>query len=67
MSLSTVSTLVGTGASATGATVTVPGVLRTRNQSKCLWLLVDYGYEEFRKMPVNIENTQTYWKVYVVT
>jgi hypothetical protein len=36
LSLSTVSTAVGTGAAATGVIVTVPGLLRTRNQSKCL-------------------------------
>jgi hypothetical protein len=41
LSLSTVSTAVGTGAAATGAIVTVPGVLKTRKQSeylKCLFI-----------------------------
>ena len=31
-----ISTATGTGAMATGIIVTVPGVLRTRNQSKCM-------------------------------
>jgi len=34
--LSMLSTVTGTGAMATGIIVTVPGVLRTRNQSKCM-------------------------------
>ena len=36
VSLSTISTVVGTGAAATGAVVTVPGVMKTRKQSKSL-------------------------------
>ncbi|MBV9177839.1 MAG: hypothetical protein JO327_05080 [Nitrososphaeraceae archaeon] len=35
-SLSTFSTAIGTGAAVTGVIVTIPGVLRTRNQSKNL-------------------------------
>jgi hypothetical protein len=34
--LSILSTVSGTGAAAAGIIATVPGVLRTRNQSKCL-------------------------------
>jgi hypothetical protein len=34
--ISMLSTVTGTGAMATGIIVTVPGVLRTRNQSKCM-------------------------------
>ena len=52
LSLSTVSTAVGTGAAATGAIVTVPGVLRTRKQSKCLstyLLKIHDKYDEFCK------------------
>ena len=36
VSLSTISTGIGTGAAATGAIVTVPGVMKTRKQSKFL-------------------------------
>jgi hypothetical protein len=36
VSLSTISTVIGTGAAATGAIVTVPGLVRTRKQSKFL-------------------------------
>jgi hypothetical protein len=36
LSLSTISTAIGTGAAATGAIVTVPGFLKTRKQSKFL-------------------------------
>jgi hypothetical protein len=36
ISLSTISTVIGTGAAATGAVVTVPGVIKTRKQSKFL-------------------------------
>jgi hypothetical protein len=36
VSLSTISTVIGTGAAATGALVTVPGVMKTRKQSKFL-------------------------------
>jgi hypothetical protein len=36
VSLSTISTVIGTGAAATGAVVTVPGVMKTRKQSKSL-------------------------------
>jgi hypothetical protein len=36
VSLSTISTVIGTGAAATGAIVTVPGVMKTRKQSKFL-------------------------------
>jgi hypothetical protein len=49
LSLSSISTVVGTGAAATGAIVTVPGILRTRKQSKCLsiYLLKIHGkYDE---------------------
>jgi len=52
LSLSSISTVVGTGAAATGAIVTVPGILRTRKQSKCLstYLLKIYDkYDEFCK------------------
>jgi hypothetical protein len=36
VSLSTISTAIGTGAAAIGAIVTVPGVMKTRKQSKLL-------------------------------
>ena len=36
VSLSTISTVIGTGAAATGAVVTLPGVMKTRKQSKFL-------------------------------
>jgi hypothetical protein len=52
LSLSTISTAVGTGAAATGAIVTVPGVLRTRKQSKFLstyLLKIHDKYDEFSK------------------
>lgn len=52
LSLSTVSTAVGTGAAATGAIVTVPGVLKTRKQSEYLsayLLKIHDKYDEFCK------------------
>jgi hypothetical protein len=52
LSLSTISTAVGTGAAAAGAVVTVPGVLRTRKQTKCLStypLKIHNKYDEFCK------------------
>ena len=52
LSLSTLSTATGTGAAATGIIVTVPGVLRTRNQSKSLstyLLKIQHKYDEFGK------------------
>jgi len=36
VSLSTISTVIGTGAAATGAVVTVPGMMKTKKQSKFL-------------------------------
>ena len=52
LSLSTVSTAIGTGAAATGAIVTVPGFLRTRKQSKFLGtylLKIRDKYDEYCK------------------
>lgn len=57
--MSTVSTAVGTGAAATGAIVTVPGVIKTRRQSKRLsayLLIIHHKYDEIRKAePINRE------------
>ena len=53
-SLSILSTAAGTGAAATGIIATVPGVLRTRKQSKCMsiyLLKIHHGYDELRKKP----------------
>jgi hypothetical protein len=55
-SLSILSTATGTGAMATGIIATVPGVLRTRKQSKhmSIYLLkIHHGYNELRKKPAN--------------
>ena len=54
--LSILSTATGTGAMATGIIATVPGVLRTRKQSKCMsiyLLKIHHGYDELRKKPAN--------------
>ena len=50
------STATGTGAMATGIIATVPGVLRTRKQSRhmSIYLLkIHHGYDELRKKPAN--------------
>jgi hypothetical protein len=50
--LSMLSTATGTGAAATGIIATVPGVLRTRKQSKCMsvyLLKIHHGYDELKK------------------
>jgi hypothetical protein len=50
--LSMLSTATGTGAAATGIIATVPGVLRTRKQSKCMsiyLLKIHHEYDELRK------------------
>jgi len=52
--LSMLSTVTGTGAMATGIIITVPGVLRTRNQSKCMsayLLKIYHKYNELTKSP----------------
>jgi hypothetical protein len=52
--LSMFSTVTGTGAMATGIIATVPGVLRTRKQSKCMsiyLLKIHHKYDELRKKP----------------
>src|SRR5215472_6195104 len=49
--LSMLSTATGTGAAATGIIATVPGVLRTRKQSKCMstyLLKIHHKYDEFK-------------------
>ena len=54
--LSILSTATGTGAAATGIIATVPGVLRTRKQSKCMsiyLLKIHHGYDELRKKSAN--------------
>ena len=54
--LSMLSTATGTGAMAIGIILNVPGVLRTRKQSKCLsmyLLKIHHGYDELRKKPAN--------------
>lgn len=62
ISLSAVSTVVVTGPAATGAIVTVPGILKTRKQSNvCDYLLkIHHGYDEFRKQPGNMEKYTEY-------
>jgi hypothetical protein len=52
LSLSMLSTATGTGAAATGILVNIPGVLKTRKQSKCLscYLLeIHQKYDELKK------------------
>ena len=47
--LSIISTVTGTGAMATGIIVTVPGVLRARNRSRCMstnLLKIHHKYDE---------------------
>jgi hypothetical protein len=54
--LSMLSTVTGTGAMATGIIATVPGVLRTRKQSKCMsiyLLKIHHKYDELSKEPAN--------------
>jgi hypothetical protein len=54
--LSMLSTVTGTGAMATGIIATVPGVLRTRKQSKCMsiyLLKIHHKYDELSKKPAN--------------
>ena len=54
VSLSTISTVIGTGAAATGAIVTVPGVMKTRKQSKFLaiyLLKIHNKYDELCRNP----------------
>jgi hypothetical protein len=56
LSLSILSTATGTGAAATGIIATVPGLLRTRKQSKCMsiyLLKIHHRYDELRKKPAN--------------
>ena len=55
-SLSILSTATGTGAAATGIIATVPGVLRSRKQSKrmSIYLLkIHHGHDELRKKRAN--------------
>jgi len=55
--LSMLSTATGTGAAATGIIATVPGVIRTRKQSKCMsiyLLKIHHGYDELSKKPAKI-------------
>jgi hypothetical protein len=57
-SLSILSTASGTGAAATGIIATVPGVLRTRNQSKCLstyLLKIHHKYDELGKRTESVD------------
>jgi hypothetical protein len=59
--LSMLSTATGTGAAATGIIATVPGVLRTRKQSKCMsiyLLKIHRGYDELSKKPANTREYQ---------
>jgi hypothetical protein len=63
LSLSTISTAIGTGAAATGAIVTVPGFLRGRKQSKFLGtylLKIHNKYDELCKTtrPTNINKNE---------
>jgi hypothetical protein len=55
------STATGTGAAATGIIVTVPGVLRTRKQSKCLstyLLKIHHKYDELRKRTKSVDKKE---------
>ena len=76
LSLSTISTAIGTGAAATGAMVTVPGFLRGRKQSKFLGtylLKIHNKYDELCKTTRPTKKTKTkmniwaFWMLYVVT
>jgi hypothetical protein len=64
VSLSTISTVIGTGAAATGAVVTVPGVMKTRKQSKFLaiyLLKIHNKYDElFKKTKPTDKNKNEY-------
>ena len=75
LSLSTISTAIGTGAAATGVIVTVPGFLSTRKQPKLLatyLLKIHNKYDELcktikpatKKIRMNI---WTFRMIYVVT
>ena len=60
-SLSFVSTAAGTGAAATGIIATVPGVLRTRNQSKCMstyLLKIHHKYDELGKRTESVDKEE---------
>jgi hypothetical protein len=50
VSLSTISTVIGTGAAATGAIVTVPGVMKTRKQSKFLAIYLLKIHNEYDRL-----------------
>ena len=67
VSLSTISTVIGTGAAATGAIVTVPGVMNTRKQSKFLatyLLKIHNKYDELprktKTQPTDVQNKNEY-------
>ena len=67
VSLSTISTVIGTGAAATGAIVTVPGVMKTRKQSKFLatyLLKIHNKYDELlrktKTQPTDVQNKNEY-------
>jgi cytosine/adenosine deaminase-related metal-dependent hydrolase len=67
--LSMLSTATGTGAAATGIIATVPGVLRTRKQSKCMsvyLLKIHHDMMNLKSRQIQ-ESIWTSWKVYVVT
>jgi hypothetical protein len=66
LSLSMLSTATGTGAAATGIIATVPGVLRTRKQSKCMSIYLLKIHQEGKSRQIQ-ESIWTSWKVYVVT
>ena len=60
-SLSILSTVSGTGAAATGIIATVPGVLRTRNQSKCMstyLLKIHNKYDELGKRTESVDKEE---------
>ena len=67
VSLSTISTVIGTGAAATGTIVTVPGVMKTRKQSKFLatyLLKIHNKYVELlrktKTQPTDVQNKNEY-------
>jgi hypothetical protein len=71
LSLSTISTAIGTGAAATGAIVTVPGFLRGRKQSKFLgtYLLKIHmtNFVKQQNLQTKIKmNIWTFWMLCVV-
>jgi len=65
VSISTISTAIGTGAAATGAIVTVPGYLRARKQPKFLaayLLKIHSKYDELCRYPNLIDKSKNEYR-----